>query len=276
MVVGAGCGPRRVDVVVPQGYSQVQSASLAQLVERINSRYASVETLTVGRFQVKFTGGSVSQGYLKKYPSGKGHLVTKRPNWIFLNILNPVTSSTVVTMASDNQDFQMWVPRENKYVIGKTSVKAASEDPLYSVRPDHLLPALMIAPIEDETVQVLEESQDGRQRFYVIHSIRIDQGQACLSRKVWIERAQLEVVRQQYFNCGQLVSDIQYGEMVESSAGPITHSITLERIPEHYSIAFTFIPDSVRINRTVPTSRFFVMKPPKAEVVMVESEDTNP
>jgi outer membrane lipoprotein-sorting protein len=247
-----------------------------ELIEMINERYASLETLTVGRLQVKFTGGSIAKGYLKKYPTGKGHLVIKRPNWILVTILNPVTNSTVITMASDSREFQIWVPRQNKYLTGKTTATTESEDPMHSIRPAHLLPALMIAPLGKDSVEVLEESREGQTEFYVIHSIHMKQGGGCLSRKIWIERNEFNLTRQQYFDCGQLKSDIKYSGVVQLEAGSIGLSIILERISEHYTIAFTFEPDSIRVNRTVEESLFSVKKPRKAEVVVLGDKDLDP
>ena len=242
----------------------------------INERYASVETLTVSRLQVEFTGGSISKGYLKKYPKGKGHLVTKRPNWILLTILNPVTNSTVVTMASDSREFQIWVPRENKYLTGRTTATTESEDPMHSIRPEHLLPALMIAPLGEGSVEVLEERREGQTELYVIHSIQMKRGEGCLSRKIWIERDEFNLTRQQYFDCGQLKSDIRYGGVVQLATKSISQSIILERISEHYAIAFTFELDSIRVDRTVEESLFSIKKPRKAEVVVLSDKDLDP
>lgn len=242
----------------------------------INERYASVETMTVGRLQVKFTGGSISKGYLKKYPTGKGHLVAKRPNWILVTILNPITNSTIVTMASDSREFQIWVPRQNKYLTGETTATTESEDPMHSIRPEHLLPALMIAPLGEDSMEVLEESREGQAEFYVIHSIQMRQGVGCLSRKIWIERSGFNLTRQQYFDCGQLKSDIKYGGVVQLAGSSISRSIILERISEHYTIAFTFELDSVRVNRKVKESLFSIKKPKKAELVVLGDEDLDP
>lgn len=271
------CGPRSVKIAVPQAYSEPRSASLVELIEMINERYVSVETMTVGRLQVKFTGGSISKGYLKKYPTGKGHLVVKRPNWILVTILNPVTNSTVVTMASDSREFQIWVPRQNKYLTGKTNATTESEDPMHSIRPGHLLPALMIAPLGEGSVEVLEERREGSVEFYVIHSIQMGQGGgACLSRKIWIERSEFDLTRQQYFDCGQLKSDIKYDGVVQLDDRFISRSIILERISEHYKIAFTFELDSVRVNRKIEESLFSIKKPKKAELVVLGDEDLDP
>ena len=282
-MVLAGCGPKNMEVRTPVGYTAAKSATLEELVNLVNNQYAGIETVSVSRFRVKFTGGSIEQGYLKEYPSAKGHLVTKRPNWIYVNILNPVTSSSVVTMASDSREFQIWIPRENKYLTGKTDVKTASDEPLHSVRPEHLLQAILVEPVrfsEAGIVHLLEEERDEQNKYYVILEALVDHptGRGCLQRKVWLERQDFRLTRQQYYNCGKLISDIRYGDVVVSEDGALASSIALERVAEHYQISFQFQRESVRLNRSVDDSSFYVAKPPRAELVIVEGselEDNN-
>ncbi len=278
-----GCGTKHKQVRTPVGYTAAKSATLEELVNLVNNQYADIETLSVSRFRVKFTGGSIEQGYLKEYPSAKGHLVTKRPHWIYVNILNPVTSSSVVTMASDSREFQIWIPRENKYLTGRTDVKSASGEPLHSVRPEHLLQAILVEPVrfsEAGTVHILEEERDEQNKYYVILEVQVDPpaGEGCLQRKLWLERQDFRLSRQQYYNCGKLTSDIRYGDVVVFEDGALASSIVLERVAEHYQIAFQFQREFIRLNRSVDESSFYIPKPPRAELVVVEGaglEDNN-
>ena len=274
-IVLAGCGPKGTDFKPPAGYTNARSATLEELVDLVNGQYAEIETVSVSRFRVKFTGGSIEQGYLKEYPSAKGHLVTKRPNWIYVNILNPVTSSSVVTMASDSQEFQIWVPKENKYLTGKTDVQTDSSEPIHSVRPEHLLQAILVEPLrssEAGTIHLLEEERDEQNKYYVIHEVWVDHlgGRGCLQRKVWLERQNFGLVRQQYYDCGKLSSDIRYEGVVVSDDVALASSIAVERVAEHYRIAFRFQSESVHLNRSVNNSSFYIPKPPRAELVIVE------
>jgi len=269
------CGPKNRVAITPVGYAAARTATLNELIEHVNRHYGGIEALSVSRFQVKFTGGSIEAGYLKEYPSAKGHLVTKRPNWIYVNILNPVTSSSVVTMASNSREFQIWVPHENKYLTGKTDIRTSSKEPLHSVRPEHLLQAILVEPLHlsrSGTVHLLEEAQDRQRKFYVIHEVSIEGStpQGCLRRKLWLERQNFVLMRQQYYDCGKLLSDIHYTGEVVSEQGSVTSSISMERIPEHYRIQFWFQRGKVHLNRMVEDSSFFIPKPPRAEVVIVE------
>ncbi|MFQ5740329.1 MAG: hypothetical protein ACE5JX_15080 [Acidobacteriota bacterium] len=274
LLATAGCGKKTVRLDIPEGYKEAKTASLQDLLDLVNERYAKAETLTVSRFRVEFTGGSLEKGYLEKYPRAKGHLVAKRPDSIFINILNPLTSSTVVTMAASEGHFQIWAPGENKYLTGSTNLRNEEQKPLYSVRPDHLLNAILVEPIptEDPAYRyALEEDQDSHVKYYVITLFQLEENShaACLARKLWIERGGLKLVRQQYYRCGQPISDIRYSEPITLDQQLISTQVSVERIPEAYRIRLELRRDTIALNRRLRESAFRVPQPPGAEWVVL-------
>ncbi len=269
----ANCGPETVRVDVPTSYREAQTATPAELVELVN-QYAGIKTLTVSRFSAEFTGGSLEKGYLKEYPRAKGYLVAESPDSIFLNILNPLTSSTVVTMAATEGRFQIWVPRENKYLVGPTDLKLEEREPLQNVRPDHMLQALMVQPVRVDPPNswlVVAEEQDSRRKFYTLDVIRVAAGTGvgCLQRRIWIERSELRLARQHYYDCGQPVSLIQYGGAVPMGEQLVSTEVTLERVQEHYRMHLRWEPEAVRVNQTLKETAFQVPRPPRAELVEI-------
>lgn len=87
----AGCGAvkEKEKVQAPQTYLEAKIATDAELIELVNDTYADIESIAVARFDVEFTGGSLEDGYFEKYRKASGYLVAKRPDSIFVNILNP-------------------------------------------------------------------------------------------------------------------------------------------------------------------------------------------
>ncbi len=275
LVFGA-CGPRKREIRTPDAYVQVQTASEAELFDLVNTRYAQLNTLAVARMRIEFTGGSLEKGYLEEYPIAKGYLVAQRPDSIFMNILNPVTSSTVVTMAASKGRFQIWVPRENKYVVGTTDLPPDRDKPLYSIRPDHLLEAVLIAPVtvgDSGRVYFLQEDQDAIRKYYVLHELDITRGRggACLMRKIWVERVGLHLYRQELFECGQPISTVEYGEAIAVNDRLVSQHVLVERIREHYTLRLRLEGDSIEIDRDLKESAFQVPMPPGAELVEVEA-----
>jgi hypothetical protein len=278
VLLAAGCGAvreRRV-VDIPPAYLEAREASLEELLDLVNRRYAALESLTVTRFEVEFTGGSIDEGYFERYRTAQGYLVARRPDSVFVNILNPLTNSSVLVMASETGAFQIWIPSRNQFVEGTTGRGVAEENPVYNVRPTHIVQGLLIDPItpSPDILYYREEAQDEAHRYYVIAVLHASPGSSILElhRKLWIERSSLQLWRQQYFSGGQLISEISYGPAVEVDRRLVPVSVRVDRPTERYSIDFTFRNDSIQVDRQVREDSFQLELPPGAELVVVEPE----
>jgi hypothetical protein len=275
VLVSCGAVKKRTTIELPPAYVDARVASLEELVEFVNERYAAVEALSVSSLKVEFTGGSVKTGYLEEYRGAKGYLVAQWPDSMYFNILNPLTSSTVVAMATARKIFQVWIPRENKYLTGNTDVELEEENPILNVRPHHLLNGILIERIPADRSRYrpfLEEVEDARFQYYIVGVIDLegDARSAQLVRKLWIERSSMHLVRQQYYEAGALVSSIDYGEPVEIDGVLINSDVRIERTRENYSIRLELAPEGIRINPSVREDAFDLPVPPGAEVVVVK------
>lgn len=274
LLSGCGAVKEREVLTVPPAYMDARTATLQELVELVNRRYAAIDSLTVSELSVEFTGGSIEEGYFEKYRKARGYLVAERPESIFVNILNPLTSSSVLVMASRNDLFQIWIPSRNQFVRGDTGRPPDEENPIYNVRPEHLLQGILIDPVgqSDQFKYYVEETQDPNYKYYVLGVLRSrpDSRVLRLYRKIWIERSRLELRRQQFFAEGRLVSDIEYGGSVEVGGRLVSTAVSLNRPMEHYEIRFDMEPDSVQLNREVRADAFTLTQPPGSELVVVE------
>ena len=282
MLILTACGgavKRRVNIEVPEGYQLSKTASLDELVELINGRYASVKTLSVSEINVEFKSGSTERGHVEEYRSAAGYFVAEAPGSIYVNILNPLTRSTLVAMATNGENFQMWIPRENKYLVGKTTVDMNAKNPLYNVRPDHILSGIFVDKIPLDNPRYLfypEETQDQRFKYYVISVIDVDldSGRVELVRKVWIERSSMHLVRQQHFDGSKLVSDVRYSQLIEVGEALINSKIEIERKREGYTIRFELSEEDIEVNQPVRNQTFQVPRPPGAIVQSVQEDET--
>ena len=277
LLVGCGAVKRRTRIEEPSGQAALLTASLDELLQLVNERYAAIENLSVANLEVRFVG--VQKGYLEEYRSAKGYWVAKWPDSIFVNILNPLTSSTVVTMASEGDVFQIWVPRENKFLTGKTGVKIDEENPLYNVRPHHLLPGVMVEkiPVDDARYRYfMEQREDPGGSYYVVSVIELQEyGNAVqLARRLWIERSSLRLVRQQYYEVGEVISEIRYNKVVEIDGKLVNSGIEIERKRDNYRMRFEFPDTAVRIDRPLREGIFKIRRPPGAELVVVTDTET--
>ncbi|MBI4446930.1 MAG: hypothetical protein HY645_13625 [Acidobacteria bacterium] len=278
LLIGGGCArlaKSKKKIEIPPAYTSARTATLEELVGIINREYTGLEALSVSQFEVEFTGGSLERGYLEQYPRGKGYLVVRFPDSIFVNILNPLSNSTVAAMASRGEDFQIWVPGENKFFVGKTTVKLREKNPLYSVRPQHILDALRTepVPVADGTRRFfLEEIQDEQFKYYIVAVVRLVEGavSAQLERKLWVERSDLELVRKQYFEDGELMMDIRYLQAAKKDGRNLFTSLAIERPQDGYSLQLDFNEQELQTNPAIKEGAFEIRQPPGAEMVLVK------
>ena len=280
LVAAISCGAvkERQVVTAPPAYTAAKTASLSELVELVNDRYAGIDSLTVSKLEVEFTGGSIEDGYFEKYRTAKGYLVAEKPKSVFVNILNPLTSSSVLVMASHHGEFQIWIPSRNQFVTGRTDVKTDEDNPVYNVRPLHILEGILIesVPVQNsEFKYYIEEDKDQAYKYYVLGIFRStpDSPVLELQRKIWIERSTMHIRRQQYYSGSELTSIVQYGSSVEIGNKLVATRVEIDRPVERYAISFEFKPETVELNRELKPESFTLKVPAGAEVVQVEGKD---
>lgn len=280
-ILTSGCGgmmktTRTVDV--PPAYGEAKTASRSELVELINHGYAGIESLKVSRLEVEYEGGLAEQGYLEKYPRGKGHLIVQRPDRIYVNILNPLTSSTVATIASAGETFQIWVPQENKFFTGRTGVHSEDENPFLNIRPLHILQGLLIEEVPVNSLRhgyFAVEDQDGQFKYYVLGIFMLEENSTGvqLVRRLWIERSEMRLVRQQYFGpTGEIITDIRYNRPVQIGGLWVNSGVEILRPRERYSIRFDLEDEQIKVNQPLKEGVFELQQPEGAELVIVEEK----
>lgn len=276
LLTGCGAVKERKVLTVPPAYAAAQTATLSDLMSLINDRYAGIDSLVVSRLSVEFTGRSIEQGYFEKYRKADGYLVAEEPDSIFLNILNPLTHSSVLVMASRAHRFEIWIPSRNQFVTGQTDLKVDEENPVYNVRPEHILQGILVGavPGEKQFRYSLEEDQDAQYKYYVVDVFRLEPDSQVLEllRKVWIERSRLRLARQQFYRGPQVVSVVTYSEPVAVQDKLVSTQVTVDRPIDGYSISFSFEPDKIQLNRSVKEEAFKLEQPPGAEVIQVDDE----
>lgn len=273
--LSCGAVKERKVVTVPPAYAAAKTASLSDLVELVNGRYAGVNSLTVSKLDVEFTGGSIEDGYFEKYRTAKGYLVASEPSSVFVNILNPLTSSSVLVMASHNDEFQIWIPSRNQFVTGRTDVKTDEDNPVYNVRPLHIMEGILIESIPVQNPQFkyyVEEDKDQAYKYYVLGIFRStpDSPVLELQRKIWIERSTMHLRRQHYYSGSGLTSVIRYEDSVEIGSKLVSTRVAIDRPIERYTISFDFKPETVELDRKLKPDSFTLRVPAGAEVVQVK------
>src|SRR5262249_30763081 len=155
---------------------------------------------------------------------------------------------------------------------GQVAAERNSNKPIENLRPHHLLDALLWPEIRKEEPVVSEEFNDESARYYVLTVLRGGYRVEIL-RKVWFDRANLEVARlQSYGPKGILVSDIRLSDWQPLSVNPaqasstpsstvtvFPHFIRIDRPHDDYRLELQIT--KISINDNIPADRFKLEQP---------------
>jgi outer membrane lipoprotein-sorting protein len=217
-----------------------QEATRQELLDKYNAFASSVKSLRA-TVELKTTAGSTYSGLIQEYHEVKAFLLAARPANVRMVGQAPVIGKTIFDMASDGKEFHVWLPTKNKFLAGEVALERSSDKPLENLRPQHLLDALLWQEIRKEETVLLEEFNDENSRYYVLTVLRGGYSTE-IFRKIWFDRADLNVVRlQSYGPKGVLLSDVHF-----SNWEPLVAQTVMASAPASAPQAF---PRALRIDR---------------------------
>lgn len=260
----------KVRVETAPAHRQALESTLPDLVQRINASYAGVESL-VSKLGLELEGHTPEAGYHERYRKAPAQLIAKHPDSIRINVLNPLTKTTVVAMASSQARFQIWAPPKNKFITGSTHLERDYGNPLYNVRPEHVLPAILIEPLPTGPAArvFLIEEEDARSKYYVIYELHSHKLRP--KRRLWIERSKLELVRQEHYDGeGGVAGSIRYTAPIVLGKVVVNTGIVVERPRERYTLRLQLEAKSVKTNRKLEKRHFQIPVPPGAERITLD------
>jgi len=272
--------------VVPAAEKPVaKDATKEELLDKYNQMALGVKTVNA-TVELKPTAGSRYSGVIEEYQEVKAFLLAARPARVRMVGQAPVIGTTVFDMASDGETFCVSIPSKNKFLVGQVAAERNSSKPIENLRPHHLLDALLWPEIRKEEPVVPEEFNDETGRYYVLTVLRGGYRMEIL-RKVWFDRANLQVARlQSYGPKGILVSDIRVSDwqplsgtpaQAAAAAGPAVaafpDAIRIDRPHDDYRLELQIT--KVSINDDIPADRFRLEPPPGSELVEVGGNSAN-
>ena len=266
------CGGRTVKTTtqVPVAERPVaREASKEELLDRYNAFAKSLQNINA-TLELKATTGSRYAGVIDEYHEVKAFLLAQRPYNVRMIGQVPVVGKTAFDMASDAQDFEVSIPSKNKFLVGPVGSERQSSKPIENLRPQHLLDAVLWPEVRKEEVVLIEEFNDENARYYVLTVLRGGY-QTEILRKIWFDRADLQVVRlETYGPKGVLLSDVKYGNwqpVPPKNTMEYPRQISIERPHDEYHLDLTI--SKISLNEPLTPEQFKLEPPPGAEIVRV-------
>src|SRR5438132_5297114 len=262
----------------------LKSATQQELIDFINSQAAKIKTMQA-TVDIDASVGGEKKGKVTDYQEIRGYVLARRPAMLRMIGLMPIVRNKAFDMVSNGQEFKLWIPPKNRFVVGKNEVQSPNTaQPLENIRPQNIYDALLIRPIDpQEEIAVLESGYEmlydpkGRrvvQDDYELVVIRKGDKGWFLSRKIVFSRVDLEPHRQYiYDEQGTLVTDARYADYKDYDGVIFPSRLEIYRPEEEYEIILNML--KVEINKALQDDQFVLEKPPGAEVVNLDRAQPN-
>lgn len=268
IVVAPGCAVRRTTkVAVPELSAPPIEASVDDLVARVNALDSGIQSLTA-TVDFQPTAGSVYSGVIKEYHDVKGFILVKKPAMIRVIGQAPVIRTNIFDMVSDGETFRLNIQPKHKFIVGPTALTHPSKNALENMRPQHILDALLMPPIDRAKEKLsYEEAEENSHRYYVLTVFQPGDGEKLFPlRKVWFDRSNLDVAQMQLYGPkGSYTEDVQYSDYEDFQGTHFPAQIQITRPVEDYRLAITI--QKATFNQEITPDKFELKKPEGAELV---------
>lgn len=259
--------------------STLQSASPADLIEKINHAAQQIQTLNA-TVDIDTDVGGAQKGKVTEYQQIRGYVLVRKPAMLRMIGLFPVVRNRAFDMVSDGRDFRLSIPAKNKFYVGRNDVVHPSKQPLENLRPQHIMDALLLRAIDPQNevavVEATTESvRDPKTKkmtelpdYTMVVVTRGEQGWY-LSRKIVFSREDLRPYRQiVYDKLGNVASDARYLQYKDYDGVFFPSQININRPQEEYSITLGVV--KLKINEPLTDGQFELAQPPGAQLVRMD------
>ncbi|HUA14316.1 MAG TPA: DUF4292 domain-containing protein [Verrucomicrobiae bacterium] len=254
------------------------------LINIVNQQAEAIHSLKA-TVDIDTSAGGIKKGHVTDYKEIRGFVLARKPDWLHMVGLMPIVRTTAFDMVSNGEQFKLWIPPKNRFVVGGTHVPVQeTNQPLESIRPQNIFDALLIPPIDAQTeIAVLENGyetlHDAKnhtvlQADYELVVIRKSDDGWRLARKIVFDRTDLKPHRQYtYDDDGKLATDARYAQYKDYDGVNYPSRIEIYRPQEEYDITLNLL--KVDINTPLSDDQFVLEQPAGAEVVHLEQPQSS-
>src|SRR6516164_8924571 len=126
----------------------LKDSSQQGLIDSINQQAEAIRTLKA-TVDIDSSAGGIKKGHVTDYKEIRGYVLAKKPDALHMIGLMPFVRTTAFDMVSNGEDFKLWIPPKNKFVVGENRVVNPNTDqPMENIRPQNIYEALLIRHID--------------------------------------------------------------------------------------------------------------------------------
>jgi outer membrane lipoprotein-sorting protein len=261
----------------------LKTASQQDLIRYVNDQAAKIQSMQA-TVDIDASTGDVKNGRITDYKEIRGYVLARKPAMLRMKGLLPVVRNTAFDMVSDGQEFKVWIPPRNKFVLGSNNSDTYQPDKrLENMRPQYIYDALLLPEISQDEIAVLENGYEtvldkNRHRVeqpdYELAVIRKGSQGWYLSRRIEFSRSDLLPHLQRIYDLqGNVATEAQYQNYKDFSGTSFPSTIKIERPKENYDITLNMV--KLEINRPLTDDQFLLEQPPGADVVKLDQSAPN-
>ena len=279
----SGCFFRSHRVEQRISTASLRDATKDQLVEFVNQQAEQIKTLNATVNISPAVGGS-KKGEVTEYTDVPGYVLVRKPGMLRMIGLVPVVRNRMFDMVSDGKTFALSIPPKNKFIVGRNDVIHPGHSSLENLRPQAILDALLLRPIDFQTeIPVLENTTEPvieakskkqvEEPDYTIDVISKLDSDWNLARKIIFSREDLLPARQIiYDKAGNVATDARYEKYDNLNGVSFPTQITINRPQEEYDIILQVV--KARFNEPLKDEQFALEQPPGSQLVRLDLPET--
>ena len=261
----------------------LKTATQQELVEYVNTQAAKIQSIQA-TVDIDSSAGDPKNGKITDYKEIRGYVLARKPAMLRMKGLLPVVRNTAFDMVSDGQEFKLWIPPKNKFVVGLNNADNYQPDKrLENMRPQYIYEAVLLPEIGRDEIAVLENGYEivldakkhrVEQPNYALAVIRKGPQGWYLSRRIEFSRIDLQPYRQRiYDQQGNVATDVHYHDYKDYAGTTFPSTIEIERPRENYDITLSMV--KLEINKALADDQFALEQPPGADVVHLGQSDSS-
>ncbi len=279
----SGCLFRTRTVVRQLSDRPLKTATQQELIEYVNTQAAKIQSMQA-TVDIDSSAGDPKNGRITDYKEIRGYVLARKPAMLRMKGLLPVVRNTAFDMVSDGQEFKLWIPPKNKFVVGLNNADNYQPDKrLENMRPQYFYDALLLPEIGRDEIAVVEpgyeivldsKKRQVEQPNYKLLVIRKDNKGSHLSRKIEFSRTDLLPYRQTiYDQQNNVATDAHYQDYKDYAGTTFPSTIKIERPRENYDITLNMV--KLEVNKTLTDDQFVLEQPSGADVVHLDQPNSS-
>ena len=133
----------------------LKTATQQELIDYVNTQAARIQSMQA-TVDIDSSVGDPKNGRITDYKEIRGYVLARKPAMLRMKGLMPVVRNTAFDMVSDGQEFKLWIPPRNKFVLGSNNADNYQPDKrLENMRPQYIYDALLLPEIGRDEIAVV-------------------------------------------------------------------------------------------------------------------------